>query len=130
MDFFVDCNRLKVCKFILTMVLLALWVPATVHCELESAGLVPMDECCQTEANNHRCDSGCNVVEDGGIKTECQMLAPAPPETGVILTNLSAIPVPDLPREKQPRPEAFKIHHLPQFVIHTALPIRGPSFAS
>jgi len=87
-----------------------------------------MDECCQTEATDHRCDRGCNDIEDGGIKTECQMVVPAPPETNVILTNLSAFPIPDLLLE-EPDPRGFKTH-LPQFVIRTALPIRGPSLVS
>ena len=116
-------------KLILTLALLGLWVPATVHCELEAAGIVPMDECCQTETTDHRCDRGCNDIEDGGIKTECQMIVPAPPDTSIILADLSALPVPDLILE-DPDPRAFKTHHLPQFVIRTALPIRGPSFVS
>lgn len=114
----------------MSIVLLAVWLPATVHCELEAAEIVPMDECCETEGQGaHRCESGCNVIEDGGIKTECQNTLAIPPQICITLPDLSDR-MPDIMEQKRPHPESFKIHHLPQFVIRTALPIRGPSSAS
>jgi hypothetical protein len=97
---------------------------------LESFEVLPLEECCEKEsAGTHRCDSGCSVVEDGGIKTEIAKVSLVPPTVVTIVL--------DLARNSAPRfnpPEIgwppFQIHHLPQFVIHTALPIRAPSFAS
>lgn len=107
-----------------------MWLPATVHCELETAGILPMDECCETDGSNHRCESGCNVVENGGPKTECVNPVPVPPQLFVILPDLSTIPLrePDQPLDVGSFDSSA--YHLPQFVVRTALPIRGPSLAS
>ena len=118
-------------KIIFTLLLLAMWLPATVHCELESVGILPMDECCETQGpGNHRCDSGCNIVEDGGIKTECVNVLPAPPMVCIVLPELSLLPVTHTLRAVKPHQTNFENNHLPQFLIGTALPIRGPSLAS
>lgn len=88
-----------------------------------------MDECCESEAQGtHRCESGCNVVEVGGIKTECQNTLPVPPQCWVVLPDLSRLGFEKREIEKRSRP--FEHQDLPQFVIRTALPIRGPSLAS
>ena len=59
--------------------LLALWLPATLHCDLEAAGLLAQqcaDECAagQTASND-----GCGVVESGLYKTGTEVVkVPAP----------------------------------------------------
>ncbi|HUS36869.1 MAG TPA: hypothetical protein VM680_16100 [Verrucomicrobiae bacterium] len=118
-------------KIVFTFIALVAWLPATVHCELEAAGFFPMDECCETQGQgNHRCDSGCNIVEDGGIKTECVCALPAPSMVCIVLPELSLLPVTDRLRALEPHKTDFKNNHLPEFLIATALPIRGPSLAS
>lgn len=115
----------------MTTLLLAAWLPATVHCELETAGIVPMDECCADQSQqDHRCEGGCSVVEDRGFKTECLHALVAPPSLSILLPALAVRTLLEPSHEQRPHPEAFKIYHLPQFVIRTALPIRGPSLAS
>jgi hypothetical protein len=121
----------KVWKFILTLLLVAAWLPATVHCGLETIGIVTMDECCEKEAaGNHRCEGGCSTVESGGLmKTECSNALPTPPEIIVLSPELSSLLLSDSP-QRESQEISFKAVHLPQFVIRTALPIRGPSVAS
>ena len=58
---------------ILAFFLLALWLPATLHCDLEAAGLIAMhsdhgaDIAC--DGSHARCPSeNCRVIEDGGYK--------------------------------------------------------------
>lgn len=122
---------MKFWKLIITVLIMAAWLPATVHCELETAGLVPVDECCADDSQrDHRCEGDCSVVEDRGFKTECMLTLVTPPEICILLPDLAVRTLVEPLHEKQPHPEAFKIHHLPQFVIRTALPIRGPSLAS
>lgn len=71
------------------MLVLALWLPGTFHCQLEAAGLVPA-ECCAAgesadsdhalpETPSHHCDS-CSVVElIGGVEVDpSRDLTPAP----------------------------------------------------
>jgi hypothetical protein len=111
------------------MLLLAVWLPATVHCELESIGAIPMDECCETAAGGSggHSDNACKTVEDSSYKLECFAALPDPPETpavSIVLRVVSCAPGSGAVAAKQ---SPFETHHLPQFVIRTALPIRGPS---
>lgn len=121
---------MRLWKIILTLVLLAVWLPTTAHCGLESFGALPVEECCTEESPGaHQCESGCGIVEDGGFKTECAHDLPVPPNTLAIIGDLArsatAISAP-LDRPLPP----FEAGYLPQFVIQTALPIRAPSIAS
>jgi hypothetical protein len=113
----------------IVLLLLAIWLPTTAHCGLEAFGVFPMEQCCKDEAQgNHKCDSGCSVVEDGGLKAETSYVLPAPPDVLQILLDLSELPPASVETGEDTPP--FETQHLPQFVIQTALPIRGPSFAS
>jgi hypothetical protein len=121
----------KLLKSIFTLLLLAAWLPATAHCGLEGVGLVALDECCEAAPNgNSHSDDACKIVEDSGFKTECAATVPAPPEVLFVLLDLSILPCSVLTESLELIHSEFSAHHLPQFVIHTALPIRGPSFAS
>lgn len=114
----------------IVLLLLAIWLPTTAHCGLEAFGVFPMEQCCKDEAQgNHRCDSGCSVVEDGGLKAELSYVLPAPPDVQQILFDLCELSPASIEIGEDTDPP-FETQHLPQFVIQTALPIRGPSFAS
>ena len=114
----------------IALLLLAIWLPTTAHCGLEAFGVFPVEECCKAEAQGtHKCDSGCSVVEDGGLKAEYTYVLPAPPDVLQILLDLSELPTRSIDVREDGDPP-FETQHLPQFVIQTALPIRGPSFAS
>ena len=89
-----------------------------------------MEECCEQEpAGSHRCDSGCTVVEDGGLKTECAKVLPVPPNTFAIVQDLARAEV-SADHAFFPAVPPFESAFLPQFVIQTALPIRAPSLTS
>lgn len=121
----------KVWKSILTLCLLAVWLPATAHCGLEAVGLVPLDECCESAPNgDHKSDNACKVLEDSGYKAECAAKLPSPPEIFVILATITVLPSTVVMDGLEIVQGTFETHFLPQFVIQTALPIRGPSSAS
>ena len=118
-------------RIVLTLLLLATWLPTTAHCGLEAFEVLPMEDCCKEQAQgSHHCDRGCGVVEDGGVKTECLIALPVPPDTFEVFDDLARAAIILLydPGDTaiSPRSEA---QFLPQFVMQTALPARAPSFA-
>jgi hypothetical protein len=121
----------RLLKSIFTLLLLAVWLPATAHCRLEAIGVIAVDQCCETtsEGNGHS-DSACRDVEDSSYKTECPATLPAPPNCQIIVIDLCTLPCPVSFNSIDPTQTEFQTHHLPQFVIATAQPIRGPSFVS
>lgn len=90
------------------MLVLALWLPGTFHCQLEAAGLVPA-ECCPpgesadedhplSDAPSHHCEP-CSVVEQcGGVQLDpSHELTPIP--VWILLSLSDAVlprPEPDL----------------------------------
>jgi hypothetical protein len=117
-------------KNILGLLLLAAWLPTTAHCGLEQFGVLPSDTCCEEDKSaSHRCAGGCSIVEDGAFKTECSTSLPAPPVGIAIIIDLAQVSVSASERLDVFQPP-FEASCLPQFVIRTALPIRGPSVAS
>lgn len=63
---------------VISLLLLALWLPATQHCALEDTGLVA--QTCQDNcAGGNSEKDGCRIVEDGAYKPATNILkAPAP----------------------------------------------------
>ncbi len=105
----------------------------TNHCCLEMAGILPTDECCvaedSTTTSGDPCDTECKLVEKTGYKTETnqkiQVVVP------FLISLLASSP------EQFSNSVSANIHfwppdalHLPQFLITTSLPIRGPSLVS
>ncbi len=112
------------------MLILAVWLPGTAHCGLESLGVLPSWDCCEAlPLATGPCEDGCKIVENSPLKTECLAVAPIPPELTVQLPELSSFPPPLLP-ERLRQFECLPIVRLPQFTVQTALPIRGPSSLS
>jgi hypothetical protein len=75
---------LRTLSKVITILLLALWLPVTQHCGLEAAGIVPVEtphadgaNCCET---SDRCThDGCDVVENDWIKPSTDTFeVPAP----------------------------------------------------
>jgi hypothetical protein len=61
------------------LLLLALWLPATLHCGLESAGLISSASICTDGSNDHCAGDNCTQVENGlfNQKTgEIQVMSP------------------------------------------------------
>jgi len=68
---------------IATLLLLALWLPAALHCRLEAAGLMPDANCCTEsphEVPADKCaDDACDVAEGEFTKpSSSSLFAPAP----------------------------------------------------
>jgi hypothetical protein len=116
--------------------LLALWVPATAHCQLESA--FDLFVCCDHEDAVPHQDADCQTdacasVESGAYRTE------TPPPLGLPPAFLLAFAVAEIAAEPLlPPPSGFMATALSppelprgwQFSLRTALPVRAPSLAS
>ena len=125
-------------KTITVLAMLALWLPATNHCRLESISALAFLVCCDHEGGaphqDNDCDTdGCAVVESGFYKTEdakvdavapvlvmavfllptVEQIALLPP----LLADFFTIASPELPVTWQ-------------FSFRAALPPRAPSLAS
>ncbi len=119
--------------------LVALWVPATAHCDFEAIGFDEIFHC----ANDHHAPSAdakssdtCEVVENGWIKrasSEIDLTASATACVCLIciVTPLSLslrdVPPLSLSERAAAPPELIRTW---QFVARAALPARAPSFAS
>lgn len=64
---------------VLAILLLAVWLPATLHCDLEAAGLIGtqcVDDCGRNEGAN----DGCDLVEKGLYKSSVDFVKISAPE--------------------------------------------------
>ena len=111
---------------------MVLWVPLTSHCYLEDAGFFQetADKCCADESATPTkadpCDTGCKLVEKTGGKVQ--------DDQRIVVPIIALIPVVTAPQLPQAAPQTDEVTmwppetlHLPQFVVCTALPVRGPS---
>ena len=118
-----------------SLLALAVWLPATVHCKLESVPGLEFLQCASDSQNpKGNCnDDGCCTVEKLQYKSEqARLKIPSP-----VLLPVALTPVLDvantLPAEVSlgvltaAPPGLFNVWH---FVSRTALPVRAPSFAS
>jgi hypothetical protein len=124
---------------LLWLLLMAIWLPATLHCRLEAAGLEPAHECCaengaQASAGDCR-DDPCPTVEENLFKESSQGLTVSAPSAwdcdldGAMMPGACAsIPtVPALsPARHAPPPE---LEAAWQFMARAAPPARAPSRA-
>lgn len=65
---------------LVALAVLALWLPTTLHCALEAAGVAFGDSCCAEDASAEGCEvDGCQTVEgEFRLSTPVQLTAPAP----------------------------------------------------
>jgi len=56
-------------RSIIALVLLAVWLPTTLHCAMESAGWLPPDGCCSSAADEHCEDGPCVALESGFVSS-------------------------------------------------------------
>jgi hypothetical protein len=114
------------------LALLALWLPVTFHCQLESIPGLEFVRCAADTSNQSDCsDDGCCAVEKQLYKSEQhrQTLPIFSPLTSAPLLN-GASTLPDevsLGLLTAAPPELLKTW---QFAFRTASPPRAPSFAS
>ncbi|CAM2962743.1 hypothetical protein [Rariglobus hedericola] len=114
-------------------VLLALWLPATQHCDLEAAGLELFnfgehhESACAEICNQDACQS----IEDASYLKNASSLRVLPPPVSFEFCLLSLLIAPVLV-ESEPvslagdPPELQALHRTWQFIRRTALPVRAP----
>jgi hypothetical protein len=112
-------------KVITAVVLLAVWLPATSHCLLEHALVIPKDECCPSEPSE-KSGSVCCSLAAGNYKVE---------QADLVLfasTMRADTPIGFSTRISEPQITAGVPHYQSswQFLQRTALPVRAPSIAS
>jgi hypothetical protein len=125
----------------IAVALLALWLPATLHCQLETIPGLEFLSCCQHPdgdkgAAQHERDcanDGCAEVESGLYTLEKTQVAPA--KSLLELAPVSIAPTETrppqdhaaLPDLSSPPPELDSTWH---FLVRAALPVRAPALAS
>jgi hypothetical protein len=124
---------------LLSLVLVALWLPATLHCDLEAVGL---DELFRCDVDHHapapkdaHAADGCDVLENGWMKRASAPLAAATPIFFCCLVCFAgALPEPPLSDAASERIEAVtpppELARIWQFLARAAPPPRAPSLAS
>ncbi|MEJ1972378.1 MAG: hypothetical protein WDM96_07925 [Lacunisphaera sp.] len=123
----------------LLFALLALWLPATLHCRLEAAGfLAATDHCCNKsgESSSMDCkDDACPTVEDALYKESSATLAASAPVESFGPDSFALLAPPGL---ELAIPSLSPIRHAPppelrvawQFLSRAAPPARAPSLNS
>lgn len=118
---------------IFALLLLGFWLPATAHCDLEAAGVLPESTSCATAVE---CASdGCRQVEDGFAKRSAATLKITAPELWACAClrclNLTAptrlVAVADFSPVNFERPQDWATRWI--FVRRAAWPARAPSVA-
>lgn len=116
----------------ISLLLLALWLPATLHCDLEAAGLIPPILSCQDQhaPDTHAGDS-CALVENGHYHGAIALLkAPAPSLLACTLCCVALLTPPPVavplvsPERTDSPPELIRVW---QFDRRAALPSRAPT---
>ncbi len=120
-----------------SFLLLAVWLPATMHCRLESAGLiVPHHEECEDDAGGGTAtdckDDACPTVEETLIKDTSADIAVSAPADCACAFCLAALvracegcTEPSLSPARHPPPPGLTVGW--QFLARAAPPVRAPS---
>lgn len=120
---------------IVACLLAVLWLPATLHCGLETAGLWHHSH--DEETTNVNCATvcgaeACAMVEEGAYKNPTELLK-VPTPLFVLCVMHHAIPSVDVRFVETPSPEQTEsppeLTRTWQFVARAALPPRAPSIA-
>ncbi len=119
----------------LVLLLVAAWLPVTLHCRLEAAGFNDADECCASEpaadAAGDCKDDACPTVEDALYKESAQSLKIAAPDLSLCFACIALVP----PMTVETEPALSPARHAPppeiaaawQFIVRAAPPARAPS---
>lgn len=117
---------------IVALLLLAIWLPATLHCDLEAAGLAPSAVACHDDhcTSEHSADN-CSLIEDGSFRASADTLKVASPNLVSFCACLlcgAAISISPPMLAVEPSiapPLELKVGW--QFVVRAAPPARAPS---
>lgn len=112
--------------------LVALWLPATLHCDLEAAGVdfLTHEDHASSPCRDTCVDDSCHAIEGTSFTKELTTPRVLPPDAlGVIVLLLAPPPTiaeapPALPRRASP--EWLALHRTWSFVLRAALPARAP----
>jgi hypothetical protein len=128
-----------VIRRVFVLLLLAAWLPAVMHCDLEAAGVAFATECCERSGSvdgNHCAPGRCEVAEsDFTLPSDSELSAPAPTLCACLLCCLS---LPELPAHVESAPNGLdestaappELNARWVFVARAALSPRAPSLAS
>jgi hypothetical protein len=118
------------------LLLATLWLPATVHCQLEGVGLDSLFACADTAADvahadgNECADDGCQTLESGQVavsksRIDIASLAPLACTCHFCLFEIPALqPAPEIFAARQD--ETLPLQRTWQFARRAALPARAP----
>ena len=125
---FPDMSRLR---FIFALLLATLWLPATLHCALEEAGVIVASACEIADAD-HCAQDNCATIEASHYKTSDLLVTAPAPHLFVCLDLAELIPtetiiVPRIAPELSDCP--LEVPRTWHFVVRAALPARAPSLA-
>ncbi len=121
---------------LLAIALVALWLPATLHCQLEAAGVDELFACevdhCKSDAEPPR--DTCDVVESSWIKLNAPSVLLAAPSfcrcIRCFLLQPPELPMDALPGINEAVQAPAELTHSWHFLARTAPPARAPSAAS
>ena len=121
---------------LIALLLVALWLPATLHCQLESLGLEAIFACADhpaetAHASGDGCtDQGCLTIESGQFAlTKSQLDLSCPPalaDGGLACLPALSPPVPAPEISAAGQDETLRLRRTWQFARRAALPARAP----
>lgn len=114
-------------RSLIAMVLLAIWLPATLHCELELIGAVADCSGCHDNpvAQDNDADS-CIVVESDGYRIDSHALNVVPLDLFVPTAVLSPLSSNSIGERLDRTAAPLAFHRTWQFACRAALPARAP----
>lgn len=117
-------------RFIFALLLATLWLPATLHCALEEAGVI--GAACDVEEADPCAQDSCTTVEATHYKSSDLLAAVSAPTLFVCLDLAELIPtetiiVPLVSPERSDCP--LEVPRTWHFATRAALPARAPSLA-
>ena len=121
---------------LVSFLLVSLWLPATLHCQLESLGLGTVFSCPEQPAHTDHASEkecaydGCQTVESGQfVFSKTRIVPPLLPSTICLLAHcLLHVSPPAIVYESFAlhQNETLPLHRTWQFVRRAALPARAP----
>lgn len=123
---------------IIATVLLALWLPATHHCDLEAAGIAVMThgDHASSTCKDTCADDACHAIEGVSLIKDANSLRALPAPVAALCGCLLHLLAPPELEENfaafmaDEPPQVRVLHRTWQFVRRTALPVRAPDFVA
>ena len=119
-------------RHVIALVLLAIWLPATMHCGLELAFSAPAESCCHAGDSNASDQADHCGIEDGNYRaTQPENLVAAPVLMACwVGPRMLVNPAESGADSGHPRVEAPALSRTWQFEVRAAWPANAPSVVS